>query len=80
MAFGHGSRTKPASAPTQVWIIMANDFPHMVKSTKGAAKRWVDKANKEQERIQCLVSPGVRLCNRIYYRYYEATVDGGPIR
>ena len=70
----------PARRGTQVWVIMANDFPHMVKSTKGAAKRWVDKANKEEDRKRSMLPAGALIGGRIYYRHYEATVDGGIIK
>jgi hypothetical protein len=58
-----------------VYVIMANDFPHLVKSTRQKAKRYVDKANKDD-----VVRAIFDRRSRIHYRYYEATVDGGPIR
>lgn len=69
-------RVSRYASRAQVWVIMANDFPHMVKSTKGAAKRWVDKANKD---AKANADTGA-FATRIHYRYYEATVDGGIIK
>lgn len=64
--------------PQRVWVIMANDFPHMVKSTKQKAKRWVDHANKTEQDFRSGANALGR--PRIHYRFYGAVIDGGVIQ